>query len=144
MVHVYIKGNIIKSEEGTFEIMEDGRVIYYAKDRPRTIARWNPDEGEYIRKVYPKQHIHRKTNSFAFPYILIAHLYKKKGLKTLVVDVVGEGTYRLDMEKIVKDGKLDRSIVDVRRYEEFETQIFIPRRYFSRDGGTEHLQSDLF
>lgn len=143
-MRVYVKGNVIRSEEGTFEIMEDGRVIYYAKDRPRTIARWNPEEGEYFRRVYPDQHIHKRTNSFAFPYALIAHLYKKRGLKTLVVDVVGEGIYRLNIEKIVKEGKLDRSIVDVRRYNGFETQIFIPKRYFSRDDAYYSPQPYLF
>lgn len=118
------------TSEGTFKVFNDGRVVYYAKDRPRTIGTWDPETGTYRRRVRPDAHVHRKTNSFAFPYALIAFLYKNRGLKTLVVDVEGEGEYSLDVEKIIKDGKLDRTVVEVRRYEDLETQIFIPRSYF--------------
>ena len=58
---------------------------------------------------------HYQTQSFGFPYRMIAVLYKRFGLREIVVRYRGE-EYRLQMEDIVEDGKLRKDLVRVEEY----------------------------
>ena len=75
---------------------------------------------------------HYQTQSFGFPYHMIAVLYKKCGLQEIVVRYRGE-EYRLRMDDIVEDGKLRRDLVRVEEYPDTEKRIFIPLRLFNVD-----------
>lgn len=121
----------------TYSIRSDGRIYLIRPDGRHFKV------GVFVDGVLYKTEngrgLHYKTRSFGFPYYLIAVLYKRFGLREIVVLYRGE-EYRLKMEDIVKDGKLKRELVRVEEYPDTEKRLFIPLKLFSAISADRELQ----
>lgn len=145
-VRVWERGDsvFVQGEDGSLvEIAGDGKVFLRLVDGKRRMIGLVEEGGRvFYKRESRADGIHRKTMSIGFPFFLLAFLYKLRGLERIVVDLEGE-RYVLDVEKVIKDGRLDRSRVFVMDVDGYERRAFIPLSCFEKEG-EENEEALLF